>query len=158
MLDIHTEKGKESLLHEQEMIAIVQRYAPAHRFIQTPKEYAADVDGVVTKDNSIVAIFETKCRNMTHGELTLSHSNEWLISYDKLTKGARLAKAFQVPFIGYLYLIPDKTVLSVVLADKDGNLMPKVQLQRTETQRSCNGGAVTRTNAYVSMAGSKVFA
>lgn len=156
-LDINTPRGQESLAQEQEMLAIIRRNAPAFEFAQTPKEYSADVDGVVTKQNTLVAVFESKCRNMTQHDLSWNFDNEWLITYEKLVKGASIARAFQIPFVGYLYLIPDKKVLSTVICNKNGDLIPKIRIERTETQKTVNGGLVTRTNAYVSMETAKVF-
>ena len=156
-MDINTPLGQESLAHEQEMLEIIRRHAPTFEFQQTPKEYAADVDGVVTKSNQLVAVFESKCRNMSMSDL-LGYGNEWLLTYEKLVKGASIARAFQIPFVGYLFLIPDKTVLSTVICNKNGDLIPKIRIERTETQKTINGGSVTRTNAYVSMETAKVFA
>lgn len=156
-LDINTPRGQESLAQEQEMLEIIKRTAPTFEFAQTPKDQSADVDGIVLKDRTLVAVFESKCRNMSHSDL-IGFGNEWLITYEKLVKGASIARAFQIPFVGYLFLIPDKKVLSIILCNKNGDLIPKIRVERTETQKTCNGGLTTRTNAYISMETAKVFA
>jgi hypothetical protein len=157
-LDINTPKGQESLQQEQEMLQIIKRSAPAFEFAQTPKEASAEVDGIVMKDRTLIAVFESKCRNMSHKDLAGSFGNEWLITYEKLVKGASIARSFQIPFVGYLFLVPDKKVLSVVICNKNGDLIPKIRVERTETQKTINGGLVTRTNAYIDMETAKVFA
>lgn len=156
-LDINTPKGQISLQQEQEMLAIITKACPGFSTVQTPKWAAAEVDGLVVKGTAIAAIFESKCRDMTRDQLS-RFGDEWLVTFEKLQKGAAIARSLCVPFVGYLYLVPDKKVLSVRIADEQGNFLPKIRLERTETQATTNGGQTTRTNAYISMATAKEFA
>lgn len=156
-LDINTPRGQKSLQHEQEMIGIICGACPGVSIVQTPKNSPADIDGVITKAGAIIGIYEAKCREMTRAQLA-KFGNEWLVTFDKLQHGAEIARAFRVPLIGYLYLVPDRMVLSVRLTDDRGQFMPRMRLERTETQECCNGGQIVRTNAYIDVTVAKVIA
>lgn len=141
-----------SLDQEQELIGRIKLQSVD--VIQTPKTEPADIDGFVVKDGTIVAVLENKCRNMTT-DILQKFGNEWLVTYEKIAKGADVAKRLRVPFVGALYLIPDNKVLLVTIADKMGNLLPRIRIQRSKTQETINGGEIVRTNAYISMDGAK---
>lgn len=149
-LDINTPKGQVTLAQEQELIAKLLYGKEGYQVIQTPKKEPSDVDGFMCKGNEIVMVMENKCRDMTKEQL-MKWGNEWLVTYEKIVKGASVCKQLKVPFYGFLYLVPDKVALSIRLADKDGNFLPKIRIERTETQETVNGGKVTRTNAYINM-------
>jgi hypothetical protein len=152
-LNINTPLGQESLAHEQELCAAIARETK-YRVVQTPKWEAAAVDGFLCTGSEVCGLIENKCRNLTLAQLR-QWGNEWLITHDKLVRGAALAKALKVPFFGVLYLVPDGIALSIRLTDKEGNLLPNIRLERTETQATINGGRKVRTNAYVNMQGAK---
>lgn len=153
-LDIATPKGQISLQQEQSMLAIIETGHPGFRAIQTHKDKPADVDGFIVHGQSIMAVFESKCRDMTREQLA-KFGNEWLVTFEKLQKGALIARALCVPLVGYLFLVPDKKVLSVRLTDERGNYLPKIRIERTETQATTNGGEIVRTNAYIDMSSAK---
>ena len=155
-LDIATPKGQISLKQEGEMLDILLGACPGIKVLQTPKDQPADVDGVIARAGSIIAVFESKCRELTRTQLR-NFGDEWLVTFEKLQKGALLAKSLCVPFIGYLYLVPDRRVLSVRIADDRGNFLPNIRIERTETQATTNGGQIIRTNAYIRMAGAREF-
>jgi hypothetical protein len=99
---------------------------------------------------------EIKAREMTEAELK-RFGNEWLVTFEKIQKGALIAKSLCVPFYGVLYLIPDQKTYLVKLTDEHGNIVAPMRLEVTETQATCNGGTALRTNAYVSVEGAKVY-
>lgn len=153
-LDVLTPKGQKTREQEEVMIAAFCSACPGYKIIQTPKDEPADIDALITFDSAIVGIAEHKCRNMSKGDL-LRFGNEWLLTYDKIVKGCDIAKALKVPFYGFLYLIDDSLILSVKIADKDGHIIQKVRIERTETQAAVNGGTAIRTNAYIDMSGAR---
>ena len=156
-LDINTPKGQESLNDEQEAIEILSRSLPDLKFIQTTKERASAVDGFVLTNDVLCGFFECKSRDMSEKQLSSIFGNEWLVTFEKISKGAEIAKLFCVPFVGYLYLVPDKVVLSVQIANRYGNFMVPLRIENTETQKTVNGGKIIRTNAYISMLNAKRF-
>lgn len=149
-LDINTPKGQVSLSQEQQLIAAIESNYVGYRVIQTPKALDSEVDGFICKGTEIVGVMENKCRDMSQATLK-RFGNEWLLTFEKITKGAALARSLRIPFIGYLYLVPDGIALAIKLSDEHGNLLPKIRIERTKTQATTNGGHAVRTNAYVCM-------
>jgi hypothetical protein len=125
---------------------------PDSMFVNTPKRDSAKVDGFTIRGDQLTSCFESKCRRMTRRQLA-EWGNEWLVTYEKIQHGSHLAKTLCVPFYGFLYLVPDSTILIVKIADSTGDLLPRIRLERTETQRTINGGKIVRTNAYIDVSG-----
>lgn len=155
-LDIATNKGQESATQEINMIQVIGDLYPKFQFITTDKSKPADVDGVLIHDGQIKAVVESKCRNASLDDLRGSFKNEWLVTYEKLTKGCALAKSLCVPFVGFLYLIKSESILSVQISDEHGVFLPSIRIDRTKTQATINGGLVVRANAFIHMANAKV--
>lgn len=149
-LDINTPKGQVSLSQEQQLIAAIENNYAGYQVIQTPKSLDAEVDGILCKGAVMVGVIENKCRDMSLATLK-RFGNEWLLTFEKINKGALLARSLRIPFIGYLYLVPDGIALAIKLSDENGNLLPKIRIERTKTQATTNGGHAVRTNAYVCM-------
>jgi hypothetical protein len=147
-LDILTPLGQESAREEQEMLDSLRITFPDSMFVNTPKKDPAKVDGLTIKGDQITSCFESKCRKMSRRQLA-EWGDEWLVTYEKVLHGAFLAKTLCVPFYGFLYLIPDRQILVVKIADSSGELLPRIRLERTVTQRTVNGGQIVRTNAYI---------
>jgi hypothetical protein len=154
-LDILSPKGRESLADEQRLLkSFASHYG--YSIIQTPKDSAADVDGLVCANNGILAVFESKCRDCDLEQMR-QWNFKWLVTYDKLIRGAAIAKSLQVPFYGFLFLKKEPIGVSIRIADKDGNFIPDIRISRTETQRTINGGEVIRTNAYIDLTHANTF-
>lgn len=151
-LDINTPKGQKTLTDEGYMLEYVGSKWKKYNLVQTEKTEASDCDGMILKNNTIVGLFESKCRNMTHDEL-ISHGS-WLITYDKLEKCRKLSESLKVKFIGLLYLIPSNIVLYWTIADK-GEYCFDFNVSNTQTQRTVNGGQIIRQNAYLPIKYSK---
>ena len=63
--------------------------------------------------------------------------------------GKRLSEMLRVPFIGFLYLIPDQIIMYWKITDKYGNFLFNFDVKNTRTQKTINGGSIIRTNAYL---------
>jgi hypothetical protein len=146
-------------MDEQTAIAIFMGAFPALIFCSTPKNEPADVDGMLVhaKSGEIMAIVETKCRyDITHDQFLHNYENQWLVTKDKLDRGARLARALRVPLLGWLYLVDDAALLWIKLTDRLGQIIPAVESRTTTTQKTCNGGTASRENSFIDMAGANI--
>ena len=55
----------------------------------------------------------------------------------------------RVPFLGFLYLIPDEMIFYWKITDNMGDFNFGFDVRRTSTQRTINGGRALRMNAYL---------
>ena len=147
-MDILTEKGQQSLKKENEMLGIIKSKYGVD-IIETHKDKPALCDGFTVRNGIITGIFESKCRNNT-----LQDFNEWgswIVTYDKIDGLAWMSSILCVPAIGFLYLIPEKTILTWTITDNEGNYLFDFKVDKTITQRTINGGKIERENAYLPM-------
>lgn len=151
-MDIATPKGKATLAHERRAIELLRSKHPEIAYIHTRKDKACRVDGVLIKNNSIHAVVETKCRRMNIEQFRHDFQNEWLVTFDKVVEGRRIAQDLFVPFIGMLYLVDSDILLVQRIADETGEWCVPMRIKRTETQKTVNGGSIYRTNAYIKLA------
>lgn len=147
-MDILTPKGQETLKHEREAIRLFTENFRDFGFVETPKDRPADIDGFITK-GAIVSGVEVKCRNMTAYALKTVHNNRWLITADKLDRGIAICRSLGVDFRGFLYLVPDRILYIVPIWHYEKGFVADVEIDRTETQATVNGGTALRLNAYV---------
>jgi hypothetical protein len=155
MLDVNTPKGQESLEHELRSIQLWNSHYTDFTYIHTPKNGAALVDAIIAdNDTNVVAVVEQKSRNMTLEQLQ-KWDYEWLITFDKIEAGRYVASSLGVPFIGFLYLIPDDLLLTLQLSNSEGKWTCDYRTQTSETQETINGGTITRLNAYIDMSNAK---
>ena len=144
-LDISTERGQVSLADEQ-FVAQWFNSKPGCRYLQTPKNAPAKVDAVLTKNDVMIGLAETKCRyDLTLDKFRSSFNNEWLITAEKVDSGKKLADQFCVPLYGFLFLVDDDVLLCVNLSSAE------LRREETQTQRTINGGLAWRENAFVNM-------
>lgn len=139
--------------------AAIQSFLEKYRdfdFIETPKDEPADIDGFIIKGGTIVSGVEVKCRMMTCDHLMHDYKGRWLITYDKIERGIAVCRSLGVDFRGFLYLVPDKTLLIVKLWDHKTGKTADMDLEETRTQATVNGGSIIRLNSYVSVAGATV--
>ena len=156
MLDINTAKGRVAAQQQVEALKIISHHCGTY-FVTTSDTDAACVDAfAIGEDGSIEAVAEIKSRGMTRHQLE-QYGDEWLVSFDKIKNGMELAKMLRVPFIGVLYLVPDGLVMTVVIANKRGDIVVPMRINRTETQKSINGGLTVRTNSYINMRSAKCY-
>lgn len=155
-LDINTPNGQISLNHEKEAQNWIKRKWKVE-IIETLKHTAAKCDGFIVREDQCIAVFETKCRyDMTYKKL-VEERGTWLISYEKILYGQQVSKILQIPFLGFLYLIPneapeDKVLLFWKITDSNGEFCFDFQItEQEETQKTCNKekGTIIRPNAHL---------
>lgn len=125
-------------------------------FIHTPKGEPADIDGFITDETTLISGVEIKCRMMTCDQLFHDYKGRWLITYDKIERGISICRSLGVDFRGFLYLVPDETLLIVKIWDHRTHETVDMDLEETRTQATVNGGSIVRLNAYISIAGATV--
>lgn len=124
---------------------------PASQFIHTPITKAALIDGLIIRDNELQGIYESKCRRESVDSFRDKFSNDWLISYHKLKDGCHLAKSLAVPFWGFLYLVNDRKVIAIKIADDKGGIVQDIRIERRKTSKCCNGGTMMDTCAFINI-------
>jgi len=147
-MDVLSEKGRKSLNLEREAIAVFCMANPEYRFIETPKNRPAAVDGVFMKDGELNAVVEVKVRKMTRERLR-ELGDTWLVTMDKLERGRMASALLRVPFVGLLYLLPEKRLFSLPVTKQNGEWALEFERRETITQRTINGGSVKRENAFL---------
>jgi len=156
LLDVMSPRGLMTLAQEREAVAIWKRHHPAIEFSGTPKSMPADVDGVLHRGGELLAVVETKCRDMTVGQLMGGFEAKWLVTFEKIVRARKLAVGLGLPLSGWLYLPPDKALLTLRICEPDGTFVVPFDVQTTTTQRTVNGGSATRSNAFISMTNARV--
>lgn len=155
MLDVNTLKGQESLKHELRAVELWNYHYQDFTYVHTPKDGPALVDAVIVDlDANVVAVVEQKSRNMSLEQLQ-KWDNEWLITFDKIEAGRYVANSLGVPYIGFLYLIPDDLLITKKISDKHGQWTCDFRTDITETQETINGGKIDRLNAYIKLDGAQ---
>ena len=86
-MDINTKRGQSSLNYERDAIEKFSLIHPEYRFIETPKDRPAAVDGVFMKGGVLHSVLEVKVRNMTRAKLRDSFDDTWLVTMDKVEAG-----------------------------------------------------------------------
>jgi hypothetical protein len=148
-MDILTPKGQRTVREEDDAVDLFTRRFPQYAYARTPKDMPSPVDAILIKDGLISAVVETKCRQMTMETFVGAFKMEWLVTGQKIEDGVAIAKALCVSYVGFLYLVPDKTLL--VAKVWDGDYITPIRWARTETQATVNGGIATRVNAFINM-------
>jgi hypothetical protein len=155
MLDVNSPKGQESLEHELRAVELWQHHYSDFTYVHTPKNGSALVDAVIVdNDTNVVAVVEQKSRNMSLEQLQ-NWNMEWLVTFAKIEAGRTTAHALGVPFVGFLYLIPDDLLITKQLANNKGEWTCSFRKDFTETQETINGGKIVRENAYIDLTEAK---
>ena len=156
-LAIETPRGQKSLEYERECIGTFCNLHPEYRFLETNKHAPAAIDGIMYlhKENVMCAAVEVKCRNMTHKQLFDDYGGTWLVAHSKVEKGKSVSELLSIPFIGMLYLIPDKIILTLRITDSKGNYIVDFNVRETKTKATINGGSMKQPNAFLPMEGAK---
>jgi len=152
-LDINTPRGQSALAYERECIELFCKLYPDYRFLETDKRQPAAIDGFfyLHKRNWVDCAVEIKTRDMTTEQLVCDYGNEWLLTYDKVIRGKQLSELICSPFVGMLYLIPEKKILTIKITDNKGKFLLDFDVRKTKTSASINGGEVIRENAFIPM-------
>jgi hypothetical protein len=148
-LDINTPKGQISLVHERRMMEKINQLWSDREisFMDTHKKYDSACDGFLVKMNTVIAIHESKCRNLTYEQL--QGFGTWLITAEKIEKCKIISEYLKIPFLGFLYLIPDDRILMWKITDEKGKYLFDFEKEKTQTQRTVNGGIANRLNAFL---------
>lgn len=155
-LDVLTPKGQKSLEYARRAAQIWTEYSGGWTYARTAEDSDCPFDAaLIDPEGTIRGIVEQKSRDMTKEQLAL-FSNEWLVTMDKIVQASQCARMFRVPLIGFLYLIPEDTLLTRVIADSRGLFCVPLRCEQTITQATINGGWATRGNAYINMSEARV--
>jgi hypothetical protein len=156
-LDINTPRGQKTLADEREAVAIFESHHPGCRYFDTTKQEAGDIDGVVChlEKHSVSCVVETKCRyDVTLEQFCIDYSEEWLVTFDKIIKGMKIAEAMRVPLYGFLYIVQNRALLMRRLwSPANGLEFSRMMVRKTQTQATINGGQAVRDNAFLDMSG-----
>jgi hypothetical protein len=158
-LDILTPKGQQTVADLDRAVALWEFNNPGYRYCRTPVDSPCPVDGLlIDRAGTLKGVVETKCRyDLTERKFEDEYKSEWLVTMDKLVRGARVASQLCVPYYGFLFLVSDTVLLTRKIADSQGQFCVPFRCDNTVTQRTVNGGEAIRANAYVDMRSSRVF-
>ncbi len=145
-LDVLTENGQIAVNQSRRALELIGK-----KYVETKQDTIADIDGFFIHDNEVIACYEIKSRKASLEELETRFNNEWIMTYDKVLRGAAISKALQIPFCGVLYLVEDDTAMLIAITDKTGEMVAPIRVERTKTQATCNGGTASRVNAFIDM-------
>jgi len=155
-MDILTPKGQKTLEDEEKARKIFEAHYPNFRYVPTPKNKPADVDAILVRDGVVAGVVETKCRyDFDLEKFRTTHQCRWLVTYDKLVRGADLSESLCVPFIGFLYIVKSNVLLIKTLF-QHGNWTVDIRVEDTQTQRTVNGDTIVRTNGFIDMGDARV--
>jgi hypothetical protein len=73
----------------------------------------------------------------------------YLVTWDKIEKLREKAVELGVPASLIVNLIRECKVLLIKLTDSDGEYRPPIQIKRSVTKATCNGGEIERINAII---------
>jgi len=156
-MDIKTPKGRQTLADEAKAASLFSTVYPQFTYCQTPKDAPATVDAILVQDGEIRAVVETKCRyDMTFVQLLVEREAQYLISFRKILTGQVVSKHLGVPFLIFVYLVPQDILIVTKITDDSGEIVCKMQVTERLTQRTVNGGTIRKTVALIDMENSKV--
>ena len=151
-MDINTKRGQSSLNYERDAIEKFSLIHPEYRFIETPKDRPAAVDGVFMKGGVLHSALEVKVRDVTRERMRITFRDNWLVTMEKVEKGRTLSALLGIPFVGMLYLLPEKRLLTLMITDDKGEWAFDFETRETTTQKCINGGEAVRLNAFLPLA------
>jgi len=143
-VDCRTPNGRRAIAQQRAVARLIaQRWQGT--LVETPNG-AASVDVLFAREGELVSIGEIKIRSMAWRDLVALGS--YLVTYDKLQRGRELARLLGVPFDLFVRFADD--VLGWWrIAHATGEWACRFVVRETETAATCNGGRVTRANAYL---------
>ena len=147
-MDILTPKGQEAARQEERAAQLFEQMFPGYTYINTPKNKPAVVDAAIVGGKQVVAVAETKCRNVTMKQFT-DWERTWLVTFDKIVAARQYAVSTGVPLLGLLYLVPEDLLLVQRLFHPDGTPATEFHVSITSTAKTVNWGSATRANAFL---------
>jgi hypothetical protein len=155
-LDVLSEKGLKTLGDEQDAARIWSRHYPEFKYLETAKDKPAVIDAFLVK-GTICGAVETKCRyDMNLEDFWGPREGKWLITHEKLESARLISSQLCVPLYGFLYIVKDRKLLVKKIADETGSYLADIWISQTQTQKTINGGTISRVNAFIDMAGAKI--
>ena len=153
-MDVDTERGQSALRLEREAVRKFTTVHQGYDFIETPKDKPALVDGVFAEGGVVRAVVEVKVRKLTRRRLR-ELGDTWLSAMTTLDAGRAASFILGAPFVGMLYLIPEKRLLTLKITNDKGHWALDFEKKETTTQKSINGGEAVRLTAYLPLATAK---
>lgn len=152
-LDILTPRGQQTVRDLNDAVGLWEVHNPGWKVSMLPSSRESAIDGfLIAPTGEVVAGIEAKCRyDITLDAFQSKFNNEWLITMRKLTTAWNVCSALCIPLVGFLYLVDDRTLLTKRIVNEDGDFCAGFRCDRTETQRTVNGGTAERANAFVRM-------
>ena len=151
-LDILTEAGQITVEQENRAREIFEFHNPGIQYCPTPKDAPAKVDAVLmSRSGDLLAVVETKCRNMTVKHFREELDYRWLVTWEKVESARVIASQLCLPFYGFLYLTESDTLMVLEISDHMGLYSTSLYIEATKTQETVNGGETVRNNAYIDM-------
>ena len=156
-------KGEQSFVNAEKAIAIWHDHFPSWQILQTrkpePPRSPAIADGVIVENGIIRGIIEIKSRSFDLYALQNKFKNEVIITHDKLIKCQQIAQALDVPFILFIYLVPDEALVwkPIWRPESEEHWNTEITIKYTETQKSVNGGTIMRHNTFVNMTSASIW-
>ena len=154
-MDANTERGRAAIEDLRAGLASI-----GDPYIETPQDRPSDIDGFFLDRGSrfIVAAFEGKARyGITYRDFMTRYGGEWLVTHDKLLRGAAVARSLCIPFYGIVYLVESRVTMAVKIANRRGEIVARLRVEETVTRATCNGGEAKRVNAFVDMKEAKIW-
>jgi hypothetical protein len=145
-LDCNTDRGRLYIARQHEIAArcgAMWESIP----VATPDTKSSAVDAMFMRGQQLHAVAEIKARNLTLDQLRGFGS--YLVTFEKLEKGRRLAASLTVPYLLIVGLWPEREIVWWKIADGAGEFQLTIRREHTPTQATCNGGKARRENAYL---------
>ena len=146
-LDCLTPEGQKWIARQSRIVKIIAQTFGVSA-IEMSHDPAATIDVQFYRDSHLKAIAEIKCRNMSLDQLRSYGS--YLITDDKLSRGADISRTLEVPMYLFVGLRRDHRIVYWKVTDHDGASIINIDRRSTFTKRTCNDARpITRMNAYL---------
>ena len=149
-MDVTTPLGLKAIESSRIAIDRLETQTP-YTFLRFSDDLPAICDGIILNGDNPIALYEVKSRAMSSVELFDRFDGEWLVSYEKIHGIYNVTKALCLSFVGVLYCTKDDVVLATTVWDKTGSMRIRLRIEQTETQKTVNGGTISRANAFLDM-------
>lgn len=158
-MDINTPKGQIDAANQLLAIKTVLNNLPSnYQFAGTKIGGPANLDGVMVKDGTIMAVVEVKSRyDMDYIKFMTEFLGEWMISYDKIVNMQTACKMFDSDGYGFLYIVQSDLVLTNRICNSKGEIIVDVRVEERKTKKCTNGGEKVEDVALVDMHDSREY-
>jgi hypothetical protein len=152
-LDIRSPRGKANEANTNVAWREIMKY---YDFLGVTRQHLHDAhpaDGILRceRTRKPVALIEVKSRSDFEEDFFWRvHKGTWLISNHKITDNIPIARGLGVPFIGAMHIVQSRTVLLKTIWEQ-GKIANGIDVRKTETQATINGGRKIIPNAFIPM-------